>query len=522
MRQGFSYSHLTAAGIFSIVFMIAATLSAELKPASIFGNNMVLQQGTAVPVWGKAAPGEKVIVEFAGQKKTASADENGKWMVNLDPLKASAQGAVMTISGSSTVKFNNVLVGEVWICSGQSNMQLGVRAVEELKALVPEANKLPIHYYAMPESIAFEKQDDCSGSWQAAPPTSAVAFGFAYFLQKSLGIPIGIIQTCWGSSSIEGWMPIELTEQLPHFKKIMDKFKADKDQQEACRLIIEQYKKAHCIRKYCDDEAKDKELSKKYRNANIFARTRSNMLYNAMLHPVIPYAVRGMVWYQGEANANAMDKMRQYKESLQVWVKTLRSLWGNEKFHFLAVMLPGYGRIFGQAQKGYKDDYTYPGNPTWAWVRESQMGILELPNTAVANTIDLGSLKTIHPKDKKPVCERLALIAEHDVYGKDVKSLAPMFDSFKVDGNKMIIKFKYAEGLKSKDGTPPKGFWIADKEGSWHKADAVIKGDSVVITAKGVDKPAACRYAFAAKPEVNLVNGAGLPVYPFRTDNWKK
>jgi sialate O-acetylesterase len=492
-------------------------LRADVTPSSMFGNNMILQRDMQVPVWGKAAPGEKITVRFAGQQKSAIADKSGKWIVRLDPLKASNKGLPLTISGKNKIEYKDVLVGEVWLCSGQSNMELGVGAVKPLKKLINTAKKKPIHTFRVTTNIAFEPQDEIKGSWSSEPPTSAVAFGFSYFLQKSIDVPVGIILTCWGSSSIEGWMPLDMTEQLPHFKKIMAKFQADKDQQELCKMIIDQFNKNGKIQKYSDDPEKDKKLAKKYRSANIYARTRPNMLYNAMLHPIAPYALRGMVWYQGEANGKSIQSELQYAESLQLWVKRLRKLWKSDNLHFLAVMLPGFGRIMNRKNK----DLNYPGNITWAWLRESQMKVLSLPNTGVANTIDLGEKKNIHPKDKEPLCKRLALLAERDVYGEKIVAAGPIFESFKIDGNKMIIKFKNSKGLKTKDGKAPEGFWLAGKKRLWNKATAVIKGDSVVLVSDKVDEPVACRYAFAAMPTVNLVNSDGLPAYPFRTDDWK-
>ena len=502
--------------ITGFLFIGFLSLYAEVKPSGMFTNHMVLQRDMPVPVWGKADPGEKVTVNFTGQSKTVVAGNDGKWMIKLEPLKASFEGNSMLIKGTNTVKFTDVLVGEVWICSGQSNMERGVLCVPELKKLIPEAKKMPVRSFEVAQHISLKPADTPVGTWKSQPPTSAVAFGFSYFLQKSIGVPIGIIQTCWGSSSIEGWMPIEMTEELPHFKKIMDEFYADKDKMKVINMLIDQYKKNHRIKKYTDDEAENQRLTKKYRNANICARISPNLLYNAMLHPLIPYAVKGMVWYQGEANTRNADMMKQYAQSLQLWVKKLRSLWDNDNFEFLAVMLPGFGRVMGGGNK----DIKYPGSLTWAAMRESQMKILELPHTAVANTIDLGDVKNIHPRDKKPLCERLALLAEHYAYGKNVVPAGPIFKNAKISGNKMTIEYTNATGLKTKDGQSPTGFWLAGKDKKWYKANAEIIGDKVVLTSDKVAEPVACRYAYAAKPEVNLVNKADLPAYPFRTDSW--
>jgi sialate O-acetylesterase len=504
-------------------------LYGDIRAADIFGDFMVLQRNLEVPIWGKAAPGEKVIVEFGGQKKSTIADDNGKWVVKLDPMEASQKGRIMTIKGGNSVKFTNVLVGEVWICSGQSNMEMSVNAVKDLKELRGKVIKLPIRTYSVPCHIAKRAEERLCGGWAKCPPSSAVGFGFAYFLQKNIGVPVGIILSSWGSSSIECWMPMELGEVLPHFKEIMERENRDSSIQKGIDLVIEQFRKHGRIgNKYTDDPEEDKKVKKILGeksgyyagNANIFARMRPNLLYNAMLHGAIPYAVRGMVWYQGEENATSYEREICYAASLKEWTKKLRELWGDDKFTMLVVMLPGFGRIFGNSPRS--KDMNYPGNLTWAYMRESQMRISELPNAYVVNTIDLGDVANIHPKDKEPLCRRLALMAAGKVYGKKEVCIGPVFDDFKIENGKIIIKFKNASKLKTTDNKMPESFWITDrKHKEWYPAQAKIKGNMVILSSPKVAEPVSCRYAFAAKPYVNLVNEAGLPAYPFRTDKWE-
>ena len=493
--------------ILSMVSTVVSGAPTSLAPSKTFGDHMVLQREMPVPVWGEAAPGKTVTVSFAGQKKSAKADKDGKWKVVLAPLKASKTGQVLTISSAKEkVVFKDVLVGEVWICTGQSNMQLGVNSVADLKKLVSKAQNMPIRTCRVGTFISLTPLNNCEQiSWTTSPPGSAVAFGFAYYLQKKLKIPVGIILTCWGSSSIEGWMPLDLEKKLPSFKKAMDVFnKKSKDR--AIELIERARKSPKGIRSWQKKE-------------NIFARSQPNILYNAMMHPLIPYAIRGMVWYQGEANTRSIASMREYQESLKVWIARLRQEWG-ENFHLLVVMLPGFGKIArGSADKSPE----YPDNGSWAWMREAQLRGVDFPNnkiSSVANTIDLGDERNIHPRDKKPLCERLALLAEKQVYGEKVEALGPVFDKFKVKGKQMVITFSHADGLKTSDGSPPKAFWLADKSGNWKPATAEIKGNTVVLTADGIKRPVACRYAFAGFPQPNLVNKAGLPAYPFRTDDF--
>lgn len=481
---------------------IAVTSFADVQPSTMFGNGMVLQRDMPVPVWGKADPGESVFVEFAGQKKTVAAGADGKWMVKLDPLRSSNKGGTLTISGKNSHAYTDVLVGEVWICSGQSNMQMGYNAVAELKKLVPMAEKLPIRHFAVTTFVSFQPLDNPRGNWSSKPASSAVAFGLSYYLQKHLNVPVAVIQTCWGSSSIEGWMPLDMTKQLPHFAAAMKTF-GEKDRAKVTKLL--------------NDAKTDPKGAPRCwaRNDNIYLRTRPNILYNAMLHPVAPYATRGLVWYQGESNAGKPDE---YAQSLPAWVTRVRQQWGQERFQFMAVMLPGFGRLFGGENKSVE----YPDNFSWAWFREAQMEVLKLSGTSVANTIDLGAEKDIHPKDKTPIGRRLALLAASDVNGQNVPARGPMYKQMSTEGAMMTVTFDHADGMKTTDGKPPRQFWIAGKDQQWKPAEASINGSEVTLKAIGIDAPVAVRYAFAGFPKVNLVNSAGLPAYPFRTDNWER
>jgi len=472
-----------------------ALTNAVAKPAiqiaSPFTDHAILQREMPVPVWGWSQPGAKLTVEFQGQKKSGVAGTDGKWLVALDPLKASAEPAEMVISDEegNRVTLKDMLVGEVWICSGQSNMQYGWGKESHvmlnwggdtnLAALVPLARKQPIRSYLVETDVAFTPNNVCKGKWSTDVSGSAVAFGFSYHLYQKLQVPVGVIVTCWGSSSIEGWMPRDLTAELPHFKAIMQAFDGSSNIQQRVSAA----------------------MARGIKHGNVFVRQQPNLLYNAMLHPLIPYASRGLVWYQGEANGKLSA---QYAQSLPAWMKYLRKAWGRDDFHLLAVMLPGFG------------------DEAWPWFRDVQMGFAKLPHASIANTIDLGEAKNIHPADKAPICERLALLARRDVYGEKVVAQGPLFKSASVNGTKMEITFEQADGLKTTDGVAPTGFMLAGADFIWRPAVAVIKGTTVELQAEGVATPAFVRYAFSGKPVVNLVNGAGLPAHPFRTDDKAK
>jgi len=494
----------TKVTLIALLLVAQSQLFADVSVSTMFSDHMVLQREMPVPVWGTASPGEVVTVQFAKQKVSTKANAQGKWLVKLAALKASSQGSKMFIKGKNEIVLSDVLVGEVWICSGQSNMQFGWGdkkdpfygwgTVKDLKALIPEAKTKDIRSYTVPTFVSLTPQEDSKGKWSTNPSGSAIAFGFSYYLNQKLNVPVAVITTCWGSSSIEGWMPLDMTNQLPHFKKMMVQFNAKS--------------KARIIELIDKGKSSGKDSAGWTKKENIFARQQPNILYNAMMNPLIPFACRGLVWYQGEANSKEPEL---YAKSLPLWAKRLRQAWRRDDFYVLAVMLPGYGK-----------DNGHPESKSWAWFREAQKQILTLPNTGIVNAIDLGVAKNIHPTDKSPICKRLALMASRDVNGQQVEAQGPILKHFVIKQNKMFLDFVHANGLKTTDGNAPTGFWIAGKDHKWHEAKATIKGSTVVLQADAVQQPVACRYAFCGKPVVNLVNGVDLPAYPFRTDDWVK
>lgn len=481
----------------------------ELTLASPFTDHMVLQRDQDVPVWGTAKPGVLVKVKFAGQEKEATASESGKWQLSLDALSGSAKGATFSVragagSEGGEITLDDVVVGEVWICSGQSNMQMGRNSVPELKSLA-EVN---LRTFEVKRTVAFTEQESCEGEWVIGGPNSAVAFGFAHHLAKQADAPVGIVLACWGSSSIEAWMPRDMTEQFPHFKTIMEEWDANTEAQE-------QIKAALAKEKWSGPE-------------DVFMRRQSCIVYNAMIKPLAPFACRGLVWYQGERNTRYMTGMpdepwfhrvagiREYDDVLKGWMQRYRREWARDDFHFLMVMLPGYGSILST---GPTMEPTHPASHSWAWFRESQLAALELPHSGVANTIDLGHVKNIHPKDKAPIGQRLALLAARDTLGKELAASGPVLKRVESKGDRLVVHFEHGQGLKTYDGQAPREFWLSDEAGEdWKPATAKIVGETVVLQSPEVAKPAQVRYAFTGKPEVNLQNGADLPAYPFRTD----
>ena len=500
--------------ILPLMLLLPQKSQADLQLGSLFTSHMVLQRDMAVPVWGWADPGAKVTVEFADQKKSGSAEASGKWHIELDPLAASLDSKTLRVSsegksGNYSVACDDVLIGEVWICSGQSNMQFGYGGAPEVKALIPKVKN--VRSFEVKRTVAFVEQERCEGQWVDRIPNSAVALAFAHEVQVASDVPVGIVLAAWGSTSLEAWMPAAMADSVPHFKMLLKEFEENAEAQNQIKSALTGKQPWS-------------------RSDDVFMRRQSSIIYNAMMHPLIPYACRGLVWYQGERNTQSMYGMveapwysrnsgiMKYGEVLTQWMLEYRTRWGRNDFHFLVAMLPGYGAILKTSPNVPKN---HPTAHSWAWMRESQLKALDLPNTGVANTVDLGDEKNIHPKDKYPVGQRLALLADRDVLGEKIEAQGPIMTKVENRGKQLIVHFDYAEGLKTADGTSPRAFWICDGVGHWVEADARIEGRTVVLESPEVGKPKYVRYAFSGKPMVNLINAAGLPAYPFRSDTFK-
>ncbi|MDO5968759.1 sialate O-acetylesterase [Flavivirga aquimarina] len=497
--------------LFIVLFIAAIGHAQDLQVASIFSDHMVLQRGEKLPVWGKSAAKQKITVSFAGQIKATKSDKAGNWMVYLDPIEVSTIGKDMVIQGKTEQILTDIVVGEVWICSGQSNMQWETDKIPEVRGLVPFVKN--IRSFEVERSVSFKEKSMMNGQWKAVHPSSAVAFSFAYFLEDLADVPVGIIHTSWGSSSLEAWMPYDMVEDVPHFSQIMEDFSKDTTRIKKIGKILE---------KQGDWETKE----------DIYLRRQPSILYNAMLHPLIPFKVRGMLWYQGERNTRHMSGlpeydervwfhqvcgMKDYGEVLQKWILNLRGRWGNPDMHFMVVMLPGFGK--GTYQQKEIDPES-PSELSWAWMRESQLATLSLLHTSVINTIDLGEVDNVHPKDKLPIGQRGALLGAKYTLGDNIEALGPKMSSVELVEDKIIVHFENATQLQTLDGKSPTAFWIANEDKKWVKAEAKIEEEQVVLSAPKLKNPKYVRYAFAGKPKVNLVNALGLPAYPFRTDKW--
>jgi len=500
------------AGIFVTTHALA-----DVKLPAVFCDHMVLQRDTVVPVWGWADPGEKVSVTLAEQTQTATADADGKWSVKLDKL-ASGAPVTLTVKGKNTVIVNDVLVGEVWLASGQSNMQLQVNAVTNAWAEKASAKFPQIRMFTVARHTAVTPQSNCEGEWIVCSPEtvgnfSAAAYFFGRDLHQKLGCPVGLINASWGGTPIEAWTSMPRLagkkEFEPVFKEWEGKMRVPYDEEKARA----QYEKQLAVWKKVSEKrkAEGKPLTKAPQEP-VNPREHKNYpanLFNGMIAPIIPYAIRGGIWYQGENNAHG-ESAKLYAIQLPLLIQDWRERWNEGEFPFAWVQLPNF-------KKATED----PGAASdWAMMRESMLHSLSVTNTGMAIAIDVGEAANIHPKNKQAVGHRLALWALAAVYGEKIPFSGPLPAEHKVKGGEIMLSFTHADGGLVAKGGELKGFAIAGADKKWFWAEARIEGDEVVVSSPDVKSPVAVRYAWADNPDCNLFNGAGLPASPFRTDNW--
>ena len=461
---------------------------ADVKLPNVIGSGMVLQRDMAVPVWGWAEAGEEVTVSFAGQTKKTKTGDDGKWTVSLDPLKANENGSALTITGKNKITLENVLVGEVWICSGQSNMEWAIRQSMNPKEEAAAANYPQIRLFNVPgHTVSPLPKDEGAGQWQVCDPNSAnnfsaVGYFFGRRLHKDLKVPVGLIGSNWGGTRIEPWTTLAGFESVPELSKIADQVK-------------------------------------NYKQDTRVGGGQPSAIYNSMVHPLTPFAMRGGIWYQGESNGNEGITYYQKKHAL---VNGWRKAFQNKDLAFYWVQLANF----------QKESDKPEGGEGWARLREAQTQALDIPGTGMAVITDIGAANDIHPKNKQDVGWRLAQWALHQTYGqKDLVPSGPLYKSHKVEGKTIRLSFDHVgSGLivGKKNGLEPTAevkdgklehFSISGKDNKWVWADARIDGQTVIVESKEVTEPVAVRYGFTMNPaKANLYNKEGLPAGPFRTD----
>jgi len=494
-----------------IVFLSAAAV-ADIRLPAIIGDNMVLQHDKEASIWGWADPGEEVgvSVSWHRMKWAVTADGEGRWHFRMAAPEVGGPYQI-TLTGKNTITLKNILVGEVWVASGQSNMQMSVRSSANAENEIAGADYPRIRLFSVERKVADAPQEDCAGRWvecspETVPGFSAVAYFFGRELHKRLDVPVGLIHTSWGGTPAEAWTSRPMLEDNPDFQPILKRYDdAVANYPQAMKQYEEKLK-----------QWKEKSAQARKDGKNPPRRPRTPFgpdhphspagLYNAMIAPLIPYAIQGAIWYQGESNAG---RAYQYRELFPTMIQCWRQNWGQGDFPFLFVQLANF-----MAQK------PEPADSAWAELREAQLMTLRLPETGMAVIIDIGEANDIHPKNKQDVGKRLALWALANTYGKKIVYSGPLYKSMERKGKNIVLHFDHVDGGLVAKGGELKGFAIAGKDRKFVWADAKIEGDTVVVSSAEVSRPAAVRYAWADNPVCNLYNEAGLPASPFRTDAW--
>ena len=474
-----------------------APLQAEVRLAGIFGDHMVLQQGIQLPVWGVADPGEKITVAVAGQSASTTAGADGKWRVTLSPLKGDGSPTQMAVTGKNALILRDVLIGDVWLCSGQSNMEYSLGGDQSAPTELPQAGHPDLRLCRVSPKAARQPLADRSFEWSVCTPESAKGFSavgyyFGRDIRQATGRPIGLICAAVSGTPAQSWISL-------------DALKADADLKSYLALYDTMKRKAGPSL-----------------DAQAAAPGTPTSLFNGMISPVIPFGLKGVAWYQGESNT---DRPELYRKLFPDLINDWRTHWHRADLPFVFVQLPGFQR--------HKPE---PAPSSWAFLREAQAQALSLPNTGMAVTLDLSRPRNIlHPRNKREVGRRLALVACHVAYGQSADCYGPVFQSTEIEGDKVRVTFQHTDGglmagvavpadLNQPVAVPGlrvKGFSIAGTDRRFVWADAVIDGDAVIVSSDKVKSPVAVRYGWDDNPEVNLYNKEGLPAAPFRTDGWE-
>ncbi len=529
----------------------ARPAAAAPRLAAVFADHAVLQRDMPVPVWGWADAGEAITVEFAGQRQTATADTTGRWQVRFAALSASEEPRDLVVTGSGTLTIRDVLVGEVWLASGQSNMGSPLSSVDNAATVLPEASDPLLRFFTVVKATAAESIADVKGVWQTTTPEtarsfSAVAFFFAKELRSRLKCPVGILHSSWGGTAAHSWLGIDSLRQEPALAKYVTQWDqavvkhrdvlehpelAERYRQDVAAWQAEvapAYNAAMKAFKAAGSTGPKPEPSRPMpKNPDPMGMPDPNsrpstpgVIYHAMIAPLAPCAMRGVIWYQGEANGSAG---LEYRTLLPRLIADWRSRWVQGEMPFLVVQLPGWDHSKDPTERHQ-----------WPWLREAQlMTVQAVPKTGLAVAIDVGDPRDVHPANKTDIGLRLALAARKIAYAEDVVHSGPIYRDFAITDGTVRLRFNevgggltmgqspwLAKGVEQFPADRLVGFTIAGEDRTWHEATARIDGDSVLVSSAAVPRPVAVRYGWANAPRCNLANREGLPASPFRTDDW--
>ncbi len=502
--------------LFAVALLAVGPAWADVRLPHVIADHMVLQCEMPVAIWGWAAPGEEVTVAIAGKTAKATAGPDGKWMAKLPALEAGGPHE-MTVAGKNKLQVKDILVGEVWVCSGQSNMEMGMGSIQNAKQELAAGNQPKIRLFQVPHITSGLPEQDFNVPWQHCTPQtlaagnyggfSATGYFFGRMLQKELGVPIGLIDTSWGGTRIEPWTPPVGFASVEKLKGIANAIKQhDTNYKNALA------KTAQEIQAWLPQAEKALAAGERLPGPPSCPRHALNHhqqptgLYNGMVHPLVPFTIRGALWYQGESNrGDAMLYFEKMKALIQGW----RKVWGQGEFPFYYVQLA---------------PFQYKGDPlALPMMWEAQTAALSIPNTGMAVTVDIvHDLKDIHPINKQDVGKRLARWALAKTYGKkDLVYSGPLYKSMAVEGNKIRVRFDHVGGgLIAAGDKPLSCFQIAGADKKFVPAQAKKDGNSVLVWSDEVAQPVAVRFAWDQVAQPNLKNKEGLPASPFRTDRW--
>jgi sialate O-acetylesterase len=502
-----------------LLLLLASPAAADPRLPAIFSDHMVLQQQMPLGIWGWAAPDERIEVRLRAQRVAATADQEGRWQVSLAPETAGGPDDLVVAGATVTTRFSDVLIGEVWIASGQSNMQWEVRRAQDADAEIAAANHPRIRLFSVKRVTAPAPKDDvtpmdAAPTWMAVTPASipsfsAVGYFFARELQKARNVPIGVIHSSWGGTPAESWTRRDVLANDPALQPLLAQYRRIEGEYPSLRYGYERR-----LAIWTD-------ALKAWQAANPTAPPMPAMpaprggpedphrpatLWNAMIAPITRFAIRGVIWYQGESNAlRAWDYQRLMTAMIQDW----RRAFNRGDLPFLFVQLANF-----------RQNPPNPGATWWAEVREAQRLTLGLPNTGMASAIDIGNPDDVHPLNKQEVGRRLALAARAVAYGERIESAGPEYEGMTLEGERIRVRFRHAGGGLVFDGTHGSGLVVAGTDGVFRPATAVVEGDSLVVSSAQVAAPVALRYAWEDNPVTSLRNKAGLPASPFRTDTY--
>jgi sialate O-acetylesterase len=555
--------------LIALLFITSFAFANVTLPA-IFGDNMVLQRNIKVPVYGWADAGEQVTIDFMGKTYKTTTGTDGKWSLKLGTYKAGGPYQMQIKGNNTDINYSNILIGDVWLASGQSNMEFGIQNEKHSADAIPKATDTQLHFFYVPMNLSLtpvydvvkQSADSPNGKWMVCSPQimanphvgwggySAVALYFAEQIRKSENVPLGMICSYRGGTPAQAWISEEGLKKEPAFtiyadtrQKLADNFeeatKTYPHRQELYRdsiktwnaevgdaynLTIKQWEKDAAAAKTNNQpipvRPKPSRPAPVQPGDPIGSYQSPTVCYNGVITPLIGYGLKGVIWYQGETNGDRLNDAVEYKDLFPRMINDWRSKWGLGDFPFLFMQLPNF-----------RAAAIIPSQDNWPWVREGQEKTLSLPNTGMATIIDAGEAPDVHPRNKLVPGNRLALVAQNKVYGRKVTASGPVYKSMKIEGNKIIISFNeihkgltaaslVGDDVVNADTKELKGFGIAGDDHKFYWAKATLNGNTVTVWADEVSNPAAVRYDWADNPAGNLYNKDGLPARPFRTDNW--